>query len=170
MTTFEITRDLILLGLALFGAGLSVFNFFHARERERRKVRVCMNTVTPAYDDGTVGRPHARIEATNIGHRDVTVTNIYIELPNGGKMFAMTRDGLPGVRDTALPITLSDGDVAYFHAAYVDLAEALLSSGRDESLPLTPVAEDTSGGIHRGKPWKISAAELFSIGQPITPQ
>lgn len=167
MTAFEITRDLILLGVGLFGAGLSIFNYFQTKDRDRRKMRITMGTAMPTYPDGTIGRPHAQIEATNIGQRPITVSNIYIEVPNNGRMFPIDGNGFPGVPDTMLPATLSDGDTAHRCYAYIDIAQALQSSGRDATVTLTPVAEDSAGGVHKGEPWTTSPSELIKVGRPI---
>lgn len=167
MSTFEIARDVILLALALFGAGLSVFNYFQAKGRDRRKLLVKLSTAVPTFDDGRIGRPYARVEVTNIGHRAVTVSNLYIEVPNGGRMFPMDDHGLAGIPDTQLPVTLGDGDTAYRHYAYTEIAQALEASDRPGNVTLTPVADDTAGGVHRGEPWETTAADMFTQGRPI---
>ena len=82
MTTFEIVRDAVLLAISVFGAGLSVFNYWEAKQKDRRQIKVVMSTITPVYGN-SLGPSHAKLEATNIGHRHVTVKSLYVELANG---------------------------------------------------------------------------------------
>ncbi|MEO5807883.1 hypothetical protein [Devosia sp.] len=168
MTAFEVIRDLVLLALGVFGAALSIFNYVQADRRERRTMRVAMNTVMPTYFDGTIGNPYVQIEATNTGHRPIAVTTMYILVPGGGKLVSMAGSTFPGVPDTGLPVTLTDGQSATKTYAYIDVARALSKSGRSTMVTLTPVAEDSSGGMHKGKPWTTSADEIERQSGPIS--
>lgn len=168
MTTFEIVRDLVLLALGLFGAALSIFNYVQAERREKRSVRVVMKTIMPTYFDGSIGAPHIQIEATNVGHRPVAITGISIMTPNGGRLVSMDGSSFPGVPDSALPATLGDGQSAQKTYAYIDVAQALARSGQETKVTLTPVAEDSSGGIHTGTPWEISADDMERNSGPIS--
>jgi hypothetical protein len=101
-----------------------------------------------------LGDAFAVLTATNIGHRTVTVRDLTFELPSGGRLYTMATMARPGMANTPLPAILSDGESARLYMAYREIGEALLQSGRTEKTDLTPVAEDSAGGIYKGKPWK----------------
>lgn len=163
MTNFEVARDVILLALGLFGTGLSIFNFIDAKAKDKRQVRVTRSTAIPTYHDGSMGLTYAKLEATNIGLRDVTVTSLFIETSGGGRMTSFESGVFPGVQDTVLPVLLSDGNSAFRFYAYRDIGEALVRSGRTGKQKLTPVCEDSSGTQHRGQPWDLDPAEFIGM-------
>lgn len=47
MTNFEISRDVILLALGLFGTGLSIFNYVDAKAKDRRQLKVTLSSAIP---------------------------------------------------------------------------------------------------------------------------
>ncbi|WP_322887000.1 hypothetical protein U8C36_12200 [Sinorhizobium medicae] len=158
MTTFEIVRDAVLLAISVFGAGLSVFNYWEAKQKDRRQIKVVMSTIAPVYGS-SIGPAHAKIEATNIGYRDVTVSSLYIELSNGTTL-ANLDFGFPGLADTHLPMRLTDGETAHRSYSYAGIGEALLSSGRTSKQKIFPVCVDSSGGIYKGEAWDVDPNEL----------
>lgn len=76
--------------------------------------------VIPTYTDGTLGSPFARVMATNLGQRPVTISRLTIELP-GRQHFSP---------DVAVGL-----DRSRLHGSKVKL---------------TPIAEDSAGRGHRG--------------------
>lgn len=163
MNNFEIARDVILLALGLFGTGLSIFNYVDARAKNKRQIKVTLSTAMPAYGDGTVGLTYAKVEATNIGHRDVVITSLFLESSEGGRLTTFEIGVFPGIPDTRLPIVLTDGHTAHRFYAYRDIGEVLRNSRRNGKQKITPVCEDSSGGIHRGKSWDIDPAEFIGM-------
>lgn len=160
--TLSSAKDAVLFLLAIYGAALSTFNWRQAVRKERRAVRVTMSTVMPTQGN-QVGPCFAKVEATNIGHRPVTITTLALELPSGGRMYAMVPHGFPFMPDTALPISLQDGQTAHVFHAYRDIAAALTQSGRTGKTKLIPVCEDSAGGVYRGKPWTVDPAEFSGM-------
>jgi hypothetical protein len=154
--TFSVAKDVVLFLLAIYGAALSTWNLVEASRNNRRAVRVTAGTKIPVID-GRAGDAWAHIEATNVGQRPVTRTMIALEVAGGGqRLFNMQRNGrFPGLVDTDLPITLSDGQTARLHFAYVDIGQALMTHGIGVNCQVIPVCEDSAGESHRGEPWQV---------------
>ncbi|RWX74437.1 hypothetical protein EPK99_24960 [Neorhizobium lilium] len=163
MTTFEVVRDVLLLGLGLFGTGLSIFNYIDAKSKDKRQIRVTLSSAIPTYHDGSLGLTYAKLEATNVGSRDVVVSSMFIEASRGGRLTSFEQGVFPGVADTILPTPLSDGHSAHRFYAYRDIGEALIGSGRTGKQTITPVCEDSSGAQHRGEPWEVTPEELLGM-------
>lgn len=157
-----ITKEVVLFALAIYGAVLSTWNLIKAIRKDRRAVRVTAGSKIHVAN-GRTGATWAHIEATNIGQRPVTVTMIALELEGGGRLFNMLHTTNPGMEDTALPIALADGQTARLHQAYADIGQALMSKGLTGKSKITPICEDTAGGIHRGKAWHVDARELVRM-------
>jgi hypothetical protein len=157
--TFSIVKDIALAVLALYGAVLSTFNWRQSVRRDKRSVIVSASTAMPTYDDGRVGNAFAKIEATNAGHRVVTITLLTFETESGGRLFPMMSSGFP-IADTRLPASLADGRSAAKYMSYQDIADALVKSGRTEKTKLMPVCEDSVGGVYRGEPWSVDPQEF----------
>lgn len=157
MTNFEIARDLVLLGLGITGTLLSIYNFVDARRRSSRRLQLSIKTVMPAYHNGKVGDPLFQVTVTNTGHRNVTVTNLGIELP--GKRTLAKLQQYPGFVDTATPSTLSDGEIATRHFGYRDLGEAIRTSNLTHKLKIKPFAVDSAGARHYGDDLDFDANE-----------
>lgn len=98
--------------LALWGAALSTVNWWKTGRRDQRLIKVQigsgMTNVGPMS-----GRAFAKITVTNVGHRAVTVGSIWLEMPKGERMFSGSCVNMPGMVDTPLPATLSDGQSAH---------------------------------------------------------
>lgn len=156
--TFGLVKDVILFALALYGAALSTFNFRQAVRKERRQIAVRFSTAMPTYGS-QVGPAFAVLEATNIGQRSVTVHTLVLELEGGARLFPTVLDPFPGIPDTPLPITLGDGETARRYMPYQDIGSALLQLTPDGKAKVTPVCEDSAGGVHRGKAVEFDPAE-----------
>jgi hypothetical protein len=163
--SFASTKDIILFALAIYGALLSTWNLIQAIRKEARSIRVTAGSKIPVFTNGEMGKTWVHLEATNIGQRPVTVTTLAFELGAGRRLFNMQHSGQnpPGLEDTALPITLADGQTARLHYAYSDIAQALLSEGQTASCKLTPICEDSAGGIHRGEAWNVDPREWMRM-------
>lgn len=158
---FAIVKDVVLFLLAIYGAALSTFNWRQATRREKRIVKVRALTSTPVFG-GRLGQPFARLEAINIGHRPVTISSIAFELPGKRRVFSMTMDSFPGVEDTRLPATLSDGQTAHRHIPYREFARTLIDDGIAGKIKIYPICDDSAGNIHRGEPWEVDPKEMLA--------
>lgn len=156
-------KDVSLFFLALYGAALSTFNLRQAVRKERREIKVSLSTIIPTYANGDTGNCFAKIEATNVGHRPVTVTMIALELPTGTRMFPKAEHAVPGMPNSILPMPLSDGQSAYLSVSYGEIAAALLHSRISARIKLIPLCADSSGGIYKGSAWDVDPHELIKM-------
>lgn len=152
-------KDIITMVLAIFGAALSTFNWFHARKRDKRSLRVSTRTVMLAYGSH-LGEPWAKVEATNDGIRPVTVRIISFQTPDKKRIFNTAPSGLPGLDSTPLPCTLKDGESASFFISYANLSAALRANGYSGTVRLTPIAEDSAGSAYYDEPLEVDPNEF----------
>ena len=145
--------------IAAYGAVLSTINWRKSNQKARRRMNIALSTMMPASPDA-LGRCFVKLEATNIGHRPVNVTTLALELANGKRLFPTLFSGVPWVEDTRLPAVLSDGESAFFVMAYSDVGKSLLTNGLDEKVNIIPICVDSTGGVHRGKPWNVDPYEF----------
>ncbi|QOF71431.1 hypothetical protein IG197_27415 [Aminobacter sp. SR38] len=157
---FTIVKDILLFGIAAYGALLSTFNWRQAKDRDRRKVLVKAGTTMLTYTNGQLGAPFARIEGINVGHRPVTITTLAFELPNKARLVATSLDNLTGMDDTRLPAKLSDGESARLHMSYADIAGSLSRAGHTGKVKIFPVADDSAGTSYRGDVWVVDIEEF----------
>jgi hypothetical protein len=161
MDTF---KDVVLFVLAIYGAVLSTINWRQAARKERREIVVSVSVERPIYEDKRVGEPFAKIEATNFGNRAVTVKTLTFELPTGNRISAIGTDVVfPVQSSTVLPASLLDGQSAHLFISYLYIACALHQSKNLGIIKLTPVCEDSVGGIYKGKPWDVDPDKLLAF-------
>ncbi|MGO9769388.1 MAG: hypothetical protein ACLP0B_32355 [Steroidobacteraceae bacterium] len=153
-------KDVVLFVVAIYGAVLSTFNWRQAVAKERRKILVSVSEDRLKYEDNRVGEPFANIKATNIGHRAVTVKTLAFELPNGSRMHATADNVFPVISGTVLPASLLDGQSAHLCISYLYIACALQQGRNRGAIKLTPVCEDSVGGIYKGEPWNVDPDKL----------
>lgn len=157
-------RDVVLFALAIYASLLSSLNFFQARRKDRRSVRVVASTVMPTYGP-KVGPPYMKIEAVNDGHRTVTITVISLQLPNKSRLWSFMPTSIPAFPDTSLPAQLNEGDVAHKTIPYAAVGEALIRQGFGTKVRLTPVCEDTLGSHYYGEAWEIDPKEWMTMNE-----
>lgn len=162
---FAVVKDMALFLLAFYGAALSTFNWRQSIRKDRRMIDIGFSTEIPTYSDGTLGSALIKVEATNIGHRTVTVKTLAIELPRGERIFPMVPNQIPGLIDTVLPISLSDGQSAQLRMSYLEIANVLLDSSRKGKTKIIPVCEDSAGGVYKGKSWAVDPEEWSRMKQ-----
>jgi len=159
----SVLKDAVLFFIAIYGAALSTFNWRQAVKRDRREITVSASTIMPTYGS-ELGPPFAKVEAINTGHRVVTVKTITFEIANGSRLAPMVADRFPGMPDTRLPATLTDGRTAYLMMPYSEIAQALLHNRQSGKIKLTPICVDTADNIYRGESWEIDPHELLRVG------
>lgn len=158
---FSDIRDWVVLLIALYGAVLSSFNFWQARRKENRILKMSISTMIATFSSGDLGESFAKIEAVNFGQRTITVTNLALELPSKQRLFSRKGSSIVGMPDTPLPIALADGHIAYLLIPYKDIASSLLNHGIKKTT-LKPLAIASTGEIYRGEPWKFDSREWQS--------
>jgi hypothetical protein len=157
LTDFEIARDVVLLALGATGTILSIYNFVESRRRNSRRLQLSIQTTIPTYHSGELGAPLFQVTVTNTGQRNVTVTNLGLELPN--KTTLAITEPYPGFEDTPTPRTLSDGEIATRYFGYHDLSQAIRSSRLDNKARIRPFAVDSAGTRHYGDSLDFDADE-----------
>lgn len=157
MTKFEIIRDLVLLSLGVVGTGLSLYNLFELRGRGMRRVRVFSETAMHTFDNGEIGPPFLKVIAANSGHRDVTVSNLGLEIPGKRVIATLQPDAFWGDPDTKTPVKLADGDLAHRYYAYSGISAACRNAGLNGKVKIKPFVVDTAGKRHYGKVMKWDA-------------
>jgi hypothetical protein len=115
------------------------------------------------YKDGRFGEPFKKIEATNFGQRPVTVKTLAFELPTGSRLNATASNAFPVLPGTPLPASLLDGESAHLFISYLYIACALHENKIFGTIKLTPVCEDSDGGIYKGKPRDVDPDELLQL-------
>jgi hypothetical protein len=163
-TWFPIVRDVVLFVIAIYGAALSTFNWRQAAKKDRREITVSASTAMPTYGD-QLGAPYAKLEAVNTGHRVVTVKTLTFETPSGSRLAPTSLDRFPGMPDTRLPVSLSDGQIAHLLLPYSDIAEALIGNGQSGKIKLTPICVDSAENVYRGEAWDVDPAEFLRMGR-----
>jgi hypothetical protein len=156
-------KDVLLFLLALYGAVLSTINWRQAVHKERREMVVSISSVIPVWHGGHSGNAFAKIEATNVGQRPVTVTTLALELLTGSRMFPAVALPMLGMPNTPLPVSLSDGQSAHCSISYKDIAAALLQHRISERTRLTPICLDSAGSIYKGIPWDVDPHEFSNM-------
>ena len=150
MMSFEISRDLLLLTLGVIGTSLSIYNLLESRGRGLRCVRVFIETAMHTYDNGEIGPPFLKVVATNSGHRDVTISNLGLEVPGKRVLATLNRDAFIGVPDTRTPTKLADGDLAHRFYEYAAISRACRDDGLSGKVKIRPFVVDTAGKRHYG--------------------
>lgn len=155
---FVETKDLVLFGLAIYGAGLSTVTIALAFLRNRRQLKVTC-TVSYYFEPGRFD-PYFQVEAVNTGTRPVTVTSINVKLPNGKFMMAHPNyDDVQQRANTQLPATLADGESAKMMIALDKLKEGLREWRFTGDVELLPQVGDSAGNTHEGKAYLLDADE-----------
>jgi hypothetical protein len=132
-------------------------------KKDRRQIAVSASTAMPTYGN-QLGGPHAKLVAVNTGHRVVTVKALTFETPSGSRLAPMQADRFPGMPDTRLPASLSDGQSAQLLPPYSDIAEALMANGQTGKMKLTPICVDSADNVYRGKAWDVDPPEFLRMG------
>jgi hypothetical protein len=140
-----------------------VLKAFHSLLNHKPKLLVAVEAVSPVGTDDADGT-FVRISATNIGQRPIRVTSLTVELL-GTKTLADCPPVLSGCPDTPMPATLAPGEVAHVTLDLRDIADRLLELGAWTVSRLYGQCTDSSGGIHRSKPWSFTPNPLdYQIG------
>ena len=64
---------------------------------------------------------------------------------------------------TALPASLSDGQTAYLYVSFLYIANKLKERKQNGETRLTPVCEDSAGGIYKGESWDVDPDKMVPL-------
>jgi hypothetical protein len=157
-------KDGALFIVAIYGAVLSTINYWRARQKDRRSIRVVLNTVMPTYG-ASLGPPFFCLQAVNMGHRVSLVSVLTLQLPDRRRIWPICSNQVAGMNDTSFPARLAEGEVAQRYISYEDVGNALMAHGIVTKTKLTPICEDTTGGQYAGKPIGVDPNELVKMCQ-----
>lgn len=86
------------------------------------------------------------------------------QLRDGRRLDNFRPLNIPGLEDTALPITLADGQSARMHQTYSDIGEALFRDhGKHGIYRIWPICEDSTKRTHKGKALEVDTRELVAM-------
>lgn len=143
--------SLVALIIAIIGAALGIINFLELKGRAKRRLKVKLEYAIPHYPNGQLGDQFIKIVVTNSGHRDVTVTNIGIELPEKRTLAWMQKDIFPIENDSTIPATISDGEAVFRYFPLIGVQLALKNAEVLESETVRVYADDSVGKRHYGQ-------------------
>lgn len=137
------SNEIIVLLVAIYGAGLSTFLAIREYRKDRPRIKVkCAYAFTSTLDFQDILL--LSIEVINDGHRPVTIKTVEIGLNNNESYVQLrTRIG-----ENVLPYKLSDGESKTY---YFEL-ETLEKKLRERNLKYTKaIVKDAGGRVYKGK-------------------
>jgi hypothetical protein len=147
MRTIQIDfRWAVTVLVALYGAVLSTYNAYIARKQSRHQITVKTTfgwlTYGPNLSDDMV-----MVEASNPGHRAITLTSVGFLLPDGRQIVLLGNDG-----SKPLPHHLSEGTSIQHWMPRSNLIETLREHRFSGSVKLRAFYNDAVGARHLSKP------------------
>ena len=147
---FVETKDLVFIIIAGYAAIVSTVSLLRGVWHDRRRVRVTRNVSFTVGDYGSVR--YLVVEAVNVGHREVKITQLSWGLPNGETLIpGPIPDFVQGQLSTKLPVTLVDGGNAQMLLTLDAVRQSLREQGAQGSVSIAPQARDSVGTVYRGK-------------------
>jgi len=139
--------DLITIGIALWGAGLSTILAIREFTKDRRKVKVYCYKGSIALPQQEGSRfMFVGVDITNTGHRPITIVGVGFELENG-IIYTEIRDS---VQISLLPKRLEDGDTFKQIFDYEKLKKASHEFREQGHRFVCVSVRDAEGWIHKG--------------------
>jgi hypothetical protein len=148
--------QIITAAIAAWGAGLSTFNYFAQRRRDRRIVKV---EIHDPGDEGTFP-PILQVNAVNTGYRSVHLEHVAIVLANGEEIvwdrtFATTTDDLP--------CELKEGKKFTANSMVNDLTILLMEKEHTKFANIRAHIVDEGGNVFRSR-WHRYRMRLWEVG------
>jgi hypothetical protein len=142
--------------LSTVGVALSIFNWRQAIRRDRRSLKLDFEEITGDY----VIEAYGKLTATNVGHRVVTVNEMFLECRNGERI-TVTDHGIDDVpnRHSNFPVALTDGQTARVYYSFNSIAQFFFKK-EISKLKLRPVCIDSTGKKWRGRWWKKDITDM----------
>lgn len=136
--------------LALYGALLSSLVFWKEHEKSKRKLKITMKHGFLTYGNGGTSDNHLMLEASNDGHKPVTISSVSIELPNNRKLAFANPEGTH-----KLPHELTEGKSITTWYPLKHLETNLIESGFSKDVYVKATFTDQTGKNHKSKKFKI---------------
>jgi hypothetical protein len=147
-------KDVVPPVLGVAGFALSVFNFWKAANKDKRQIKVSLGMAMIAVSNDSDTNTLVTIEAVNVGHRQVTLGSMVLELPSRKKLAIMRQKYGPLVNPT-FPMQLTDGQNATLYIPLLELKAALNEAGEGKHPLICALCTTTSGEKFRSKMQKF---------------
>jgi len=136
--------------VAVYGAGLSTYNMYNARRKDRREIKV---TISAGYltHGPDLSDEMFVLSASNPGHRAVTVTSVGIRLPDGRQMV------FPYPEGPQLPYHLTEGTNCDHVVPIREIARKLSTSGFRGTVKIKAFYRDAVENVHTSKPLSLKS-------------
>lgn len=142
-------KDIIAIFIATLSLFVSVYALYlqHSQHNERLKVKGSFGFLAA---QGDLSESMVLLEASNIGHRSITISSFGLEMPNKKVMLFPYRQ-----QHISLPHELLAGKSCTMFMPLIEIARALAREGVPESAKIIPQFSTQSGKIFSGKPIKV---------------
>lgn len=139
--------NIVTVLVALYGAGLSTFNYLAQRQRDRRALKV---EIIDSGDEGS-SQPTLDVSAVNIGFRSIHLENkhVAIILKDGEEIVTLSPTG---EFCTHLPCELKEGEKFTAQITVNELSASLAEKGYKGRVKLRGQLIDAEGDAYRS-PW-----------------
>ena len=143
LMNWDFVSKLLTAFVAIYGAALSTYTLVMNRREKRRRVDVSLQYgFTPR--DADLGPMMLLIQATNPGHRTVTLHAPYLLFPRGKKMVFMDPQG-----DVRFPHNLVDGTSCTLWVPATIVAGQAQKEGFHGKIKLAAQFQDAVGGSYK---------------------
>lgn len=136
---FGTVSDIVVAIVALFGLGISIYNFYIKRQEKKPHLNTKINYGFLSDDFGT-SETMLMLDVGNIGEKQVLVSSIEILLDHGKKLMYPSMEG-----DRNLPFELQPGQGAHFWIPVDVLKSSLKKRGYKRKLKIRANFKDALG-------------------------
>lgn len=142
-------KDLIAIFIATLSLFVSVYALYlqHNQHNERLKVKGSFGFLAT---QGDLSEGMVLLEASNIGHRSITVSSFGLAMPNKKVMLLPYRQ-----QHVSLPHELLAGKSCTMCMPLIEVARTLAREGVPENAKIIPQFSTQSGKIFNGKAIKV---------------
>jgi hypothetical protein len=150
--TFDIGWDVVItLLIAIYGALLSTYSVWNARQEHRREIKVELSYGFMRNALAEVSPPLLILSAMNTGAKTVTLTSTGLVLPRKKYLFFAQPES-----NVAFPHDLPEGKSCSVWIANEELAKDLKREGYSGRVKLIGYYKDAVGGYYKSKSVKFN--------------
>jgi hypothetical protein len=148
--------------VALWGAGLSTYQYIAGKKEQRRQVKVTIFSTLATITAS--GQPHFALYATavNTGRRPVSLHSPMLEMGDPPHVYIDVYHRNPKV---AFPYEVTEGRECAVRVQTEPLAAGLEQDGVAGGVELVAVFTDATGGRYRSEPMKVDAGMLRQLAE-----
>ena len=158
MTDIQTVGAIVAIIVAVYGAGLSTYNFYDKRRDRQPRLVLGYRPGFFELGGGQLSETTMNLEVSNIGSKPVKIvshSNVQILLPNG-KYFVPMEDWQSNM---SFPCILSPGSTLTVWRDIRAFAQSLKKNGLSGKVKFRVICHDGAGRVHMGKrlPFDIEA-------------